>query len=184
MKKSYDYFKTLKNLSLILSNTISFIDDSKSVNKEYLCFLALKNELSENLINEFVAPIERNDIYKLSFCLNEEFSSIFKLCNFLDLSDADYSDSVRQIGDLFYRQDAVFDIRNLLKTPDKSLKFISNELLNCKKVKKSIIVETHNNLCSQNRTLIKYIIGSSGIDVVSSVEKTYNEVCAVLINNS
>ena len=82
MKKSYDYFKTLKDLSVIVSESFSGMSDSKTINKNYLCFSAMRNELSENLIDEFVAPIERDDIYNLSFCLFEEFNSVIKFCEF------------------------------------------------------------------------------------------------------
>ena len=54
MKKSYDYFKTLKDLSVIVSESFADMRDSKAINKNYLCFSAIRNELSEKLIDEFV----------------------------------------------------------------------------------------------------------------------------------
>mgnify|MGYP006974441409 CR=1 FL=1 len=111
LKKSLDYFKTLKELSNMLFEAYKFYCDSKALNKEYLCFSALKNELSENLINEFVAPIERNDIYKLSFCLSEELWQVINLFDFITLADINPLDFIGQIGDLFNKQNIVFDYK-------------------------------------------------------------------------
>lgn len=184
MKKSFDYFKTLKDLSAIVCESFDCLPDSKTINKNYLCFVALRNELSENLIDEFVAPIERDDIFKLSFCLCDEFACVMKLCEFLSLSKTDFCESVGQIGDLLHNQQEVFDLKALLKTPQKAFGVVSNELLICKKIKKSILGETRDNISYHNQPLIAYVIGSSCIETVSSVENTYNEICRVLINNS
>ena len=184
MKKSYDYFKTLKDLSVIVSESFSGMSDSKTINKNYLCFSAMRNELSENLIDEFVAPIERDDIYNLSFCLFEEFNSVIKFCEFSSLLKTGFGDSIGQIGELFYKQNNFFDLKTLLKSPEKCYSVVSAELTVCRKVKKLIIGETCANICYHNQPLIFYIAGSSGIDIVSSVEATYNEICRVLINNS
>ena len=184
MKKSYDYFKTLKELSNMLFEAFKIYCDSKALNKEYLCFSALKNELSENLINEFVAPIERNDIYKLSFCLNEEFGYVVSLCDFFNISDTNSFEYLGQIGNLFYKQSEVFDFNELLRSPQKAFKAISFQIAECKKIKKSIIAETCNVIGTQNQPLITYIIASSCVDIVSSLERTYNEIGRVLINNS
>ena len=184
MKKSYDYFKTLKELSNMLFEAYNVYCDSKALNKEYLCFSALKNELSENLINEFVAPIERNDIYKLSFCLNEEFGCVMSFSDFLGLSDTNSFEYFGQIGDLFYKQSELFDFYGLLKLPQKALKNVSLQIAECKKIKKSINAETRAIIVTQNQPLITYIIASSCVDIVSSVERTYNEIGRVLINNS
>lgn len=184
MKKSYDYFKTLKNLSVIISESFDYLCDSKTINKNYLCFSALRNELSENLIDEFVAPIERNDIYTLSFRLWEEFNYVIKLCEFLGLTKIAFSDSLREIGELLCRQTDVFDFKNLLKSSEKGYSLVSSELLDCKRVKKSIINGIGDSICCHNQPLICYAIGSSCIEVVSSIEATYNEICRVLINNS
>lgn len=184
MKKSYDYFKTLKDLSLIVSDSFESLNDLKTVNKNYLCFSAMRNELSENLIDEFVAPIERNDIYILSFRLWDEFNYVIKLCEFFSLTKTDFSDSIKQIGKLLFRQNHVFDFKNLLKSSEKGYNIVSSELLDCKKVKKSIVNGICDSICCHNQPLICYAIGSSCVEVVSSIEATYNEICRVLINNS
>ena len=80
--------------------------------------------------------------------------------------------------------DKFFDLKTLLKSPEKGYNAVSAELTVCRKVKKIIIGETCDNICYHNQPLIFYIAGSSGIDIVSSVEATYNEICRVLINNS
>lgn len=184
MKKSYDYFKTLKNLSDILFESFKSCYDYKVINKEYLCFSALKNELSENLINEFVAPIDRNDIFRLSFCLNEEFEFVINLCQFLNLSHAFSFEFLGQIGNLFNKQAEIFDLKALLKMPERTIQTISSLNSECKSVKKSIIAETRSIICSQNQPLINYVIASSGIDVISSIERTCGEISRVLINNN
>lgn len=184
MKKSYDYFKTLKDLSVIVCESFACLSDSKTVNKNYLCFSALRNELSEKLIDEFIAPIERNDIYNLTFCLYNEFGCVIKLSDFFSLSQTAFFDSLKEIGNLFYKQSEVFALKDLLKMPEKGCSCLSGELFECKKAKKIILAETSDSICSHNHPLISYAIGSSCIETVSSIETAYNEIGRVLVNNS
>lgn len=184
MKKSFDYFKTLKDLSINVFESFSCLRDSKALNKNYLYFLASKNELSKNLIDEFVAPIERNDIYILSSCLSEEFNCVVKLCEFLNLSKTGFENSLRLICSLFNKQSEIFDFKVLLKAPQRGLGTISDLLSECKKIKKLIANETCDSIYKGNQPLVFYIIGSSCIETVSTIERTLNEICRVLINNS
>ena len=184
MKKSYDYFKTLKDLSEIISESFKNYNDYKNLSKDFLCFSALRNELSVNLINEFVAPIERNDIYKLSFCLNDEFERIIKLCEFVCLSDALAFSFLGQIGNLFLRQTLVFDFKNIIKSPIKALKSVTSLTVECKNLKKIIFAEMRSVISSKNQPLISYVVASSAVELINSIESAVNEVGRVLINNN
>ena len=95
MGKSYDYFKTLKDLSSCVGDAYCSVVSGKDFRKETIKFEGSKAELSERLMNEFVAPIERNDIYRLSFCLSEELAQIAQISEFILLAEMDSFGFVR-----------------------------------------------------------------------------------------
>ena len=87
MKKSYDYFKTLKELSYCVYTVYIKAVTNGDFKKTLIKFSGLKNELSDNLIDDFVTPLERGDIYNLSFCMNKELWQIDELYNYNSLAD-------------------------------------------------------------------------------------------------
>ena len=85
MKKSFDYFKTLK----ILSESVSVIYEKTLLKQDFssnrIQFFAEKSELINNLQNEFITPLERGDIFLLEEALTEELNSVFTLQEYFDL---------------------------------------------------------------------------------------------------
>ena len=79
MKKSYDYFKMLKNLSESVSVIYAKILLNKDFSSDRIRFFAEKSELINNLQNEFITPLERGDIFFLAESLAEELCSVFSL---------------------------------------------------------------------------------------------------------
>ena len=184
MKKSYDYFKTLKDMSGCVKNSYFYAIDSKDFKKEVIQFSGNKTELSENLIDEFVAPIERNDIYKLSFCLNEELWQVIKLFDFIMLVDIGSFGFIGQIGDLFNKQSVVFSLLGDFKSTDKMMKILSESFSLCNRTKKQILNEVKSSLHSVKQPLLKYSVSCVFSELLRTVERTLCEVERVLINNS
>lgn len=184
MKKPYDYFKTLKKMSACVGDSFSKAVGKSDFKKEIIVFSGLKTELSENLINEFVAPIERNDIYKLSFCLNEELRQITELFVFFLLADKDSFSFSGQIGDLFVKQTAVFGVLSDLKSAGRTARLIREDCAVCDRLKKLIINEVKVSVQSADQPLFNYSLCCMFSQLVKSVEKTLCEAERVLINNS
>lgn len=183
MKKSYDYFKTLKDMSCCVRNSYFCAIDSKDFKKELIRFSGIKTELSESLIDEFVAPIERNDIYKLSFCLNEELWQVTNLSDFIKLVDIGSFGFVGQIGDLFNKQGDVFSFLGDFKSIDKTRKLLSESFSMCTGTKKQIFNEVKSSLQSAKQPLLKYSVSCGFSELLRTVEKTLCEVERVIINN-
>ena len=171
-------------MSLSISRAFSCTVSGTEFKKEIIQFSGMKAELSENLINDFVAPIERNDIYKLSFCLNEELLQVVNLFDFVKLSDFNSFVFIGQIGDLFNKQNNVFEMLGNLKTPEKTIKSVSENLLLCKSVRKLIHNEVVVLLQSTKQPLIKYSVCSDFLGLLRSLETTFCEIERVVINNN
>ena len=184
MKKSYDYFKTLKDMSYCVKDSYTFAVSSKDFKKEVIRFSGIKTELSESLMNEFVAPIERNDIYKLSFCLNEELWQVTNLYDFIRLADISSFGFIGQIGDLFNKQNDIFSLLGDFKSTDRTMKLISESFVLCNRTKKQILNEVKSALQSAKQPLLKYSVSCAFSELVIAVEKTFCEVERVIINNS
>jgi hypothetical protein len=158
--------------------------NDKDFKKEVIRFSGLKTELSENLMNDFVAPLERNDIYKLSFCLSEELWQVINLFDFITLADINPLDFIGQIGDLFNKQNIVFDLLENTKYPQKTLKSVSENLLFCNKVRKQVLNEVKNLLQSAKQPLIRYSLCCYFLELLRALETTFCEIERVIINNN
>ena len=84
MKKSFDYFKTLKELSRINSVVFSSVASGEDYKKHTVTFYGQRYELLERLSDDFVAPIERNEIYNLTHSLYNQFCKIMILNDIVD----------------------------------------------------------------------------------------------------
>lgn len=184
MKKSYDYFKTLKDLSECVGESYSSAVCGEDFKKYSIRFWGLKSELSECLMNDFVTPVERSDIYKLSFCLNEELWQVSELFNYISLTNADSFAFVGQIGDLFNHQNKAMAFIEDMKQSEKTLKFVTESLLKCDNLKKQILKSVRNSLEKANQPLISYSVNRSFLNLVKTIEITFSEVERVIINMS
>lgn len=171
-------------MSYCVKDSYTFAVSSKDFKKEVIRFSGIKTELSESLMNEFVAPIERNDIYKLSFCLNEELWQVTNLCDFIRLADISSFGFIGQIGDLFNKQNDIFSLLGDFKSTDRTMKLISESFVLCNRTKKQILNEVKSALQSAKQPLLKYSVSCAFSELVIAVEKTFCEVERVIINNS
>lgn len=185
LKKSYDYFKTLKNLS----DEIYIIYENILKNKDYsshrIFFFAEKSDLVNNLQNEFITPLERGDIFLLEECLTEEFNSILEFQNFLSLLNRNEFKSFDGLLLSLEKQASVFSQLKNFKSNIKLFEQCSEEVkrLNVEKknTEKAIIEAVK---CQSEQPIIKYVVNSSYLSLNKKIYKTFVETERILINNS
>lgn len=183
MKKIFDYFKTLKKMSVAVGSAYKQMVALKEFNNERIIFSGLKWELNDNLFKDFVAPIERNDIYSLSNCLNEELYYVSKLNNIIYLTDINAFTFVDCISDIFDKQSVVFNSLCDNKRYEKTLKLINESRATLNGVNSSIVLVTKNCLKSCNQPILNYAVVSGFFDIYKSIDIAFSEVQRVIINN-
>ena len=183
MKKLFDYFKTLKEMSFAVGSAYKQMVSLKEFNNERIIFSGFKWELNDNLFKDFVAPIERNDIYSLSNCLNEELYYISKLNNIIYLTDINAFTFVDCISDIFDKQCVIFNSLCDSKRYEKTLKLINESRATLNGVNSSIVLVTKNCLKSYNQPILNYAVVSEFFNIYKSIDITFSEVQRVIINN-
>lgn len=183
MKKFFDYFKTLKDMSVAVGDAYKHMVATKEFNNERIIFSGLKWELTDNLYADFVAPIERNDIYSLSNCLNEELYYISKLNNILYLTDIKPFTFTNCISEMFDKQSSIFNSLCDSKRNEKTLKLINESRATLNGVNTSIILVIKNCLKTCDQPILNYAVVSGFFDIYKSIDITFSEVQRVIINN-
>lgn len=185
MKKSYDYFKTLK----ILSEFVSVIYEKTLLKQDFFSnriqFFAEKSELINNLQNEFITPLERGDIFLLEESLTEELNSIFTVQEYFNLfSNRDII--VFQNTDKHLKtQNLIFSQLENFKSNLKLFEQCSEEIKGLNSEKKNIeklVVDALK--CKSEQPLIKYAVYSAFLDLNRKIFKTILEIERILIDNS
>lgn len=185
MKKSYDYFKTLK----ILSESISVIYEKTLLKQDFsterIRFFAEKSELINNLQNEFITPLERGDIFLLEECLTEEFNSISELQAFLGLLSKNELKKFDGLLMSFENQASVFfqlkNFKSNLKLFEQCTEEVKRLNIEKKNTEKAIIEAVK---CQSTQPLIKYVVNSAYLSLNRNIYKTFVETERILINNS
>ena len=184
MKKSYDYFKTLKDLSYCVYTVYARAVTNNDFKKTYIKFLGLKNELSENLIKDFVTPFERGDLYNLSFCMHKELWQIDELYNYNSLTDIGSFLYVNQIGDLLQKQNDVVDLLFLSKNTERISKCIDEGMNLCNSVKNRVLKNVRIALRESEQPLIAYGLNCAYLTLLESIDITFCEMERILIVKS
>lgn len=184
MKKAYDYFKTLKELSYCVYTVYIKAVTKGDFKKNLIKFSGLKNELSDNLIDDFVTPLERGDIYNLAFCMNKELWQIDELYNYDSLADIGSFLYVNQIGDILQKQNEVVDFLFLSKNTDKVSKCIDEGMNLCNCVKKRVLKNVRATLRESEQPLIAYGLNCAYLSLLESIDITFSEMERILIVKS
>lgn len=184
MKKSFDYFKTLKEMSVAVGSAYKNMVRTNEFNNETIRFSGFKWELSNNLLNEFVAPIERNDIYHLAVCLSEELYFISKLNNIISLISVKDFSFVESICSVFEKQNEIFNLLSDAKNYEKAFKIINETKATLNGVNSSVVLSIKNCLKSTSQPLLKYAVISGFFDIYKSIDETFTEIQRVVINNN
>ncbi len=185
LKKSYDYFKTLK----LLSESVSVIYDKTILKQDFssdrILFFAEKSELLNNLQNEFITPLERGDIFLLEESLTLQINSIFALQEYLSLININEFKCITNLSDTLKRQVVIIsNLKNfksnlkLFEQCSEEVKFLNNEKKNTEKAIVSVL------RCKSEQPLIKYAMYSALLDLNRKIYKTLVETERILIENS
>ncbi len=129
----------LKNLSSLNYEMFCKILNNQSISKEKVDFNSLQEEIYNNLLSEFISPIEREDIFILQKRLEEEFVAI---CSFSLLKSKEKIFS-EEIYSLLKDNVTVFSELKNFKTPKKLLKLIREN----KKYAQSLLISIINCEC-------------------------------------
>ena len=185
MKKSYDYFKTLKLLSELISEIYQKTLLKQDFSSDRIQFFAEKSELINKLQNEFITPLERGDIFLLAESLAEELNSVFTLQKYFDLINSDEITELNFSKRAFKNQVRIFSQLKDFKSNLKLFEQCSEEikLLNeeKKKIEDKVIKAVK---CRSEQPLIKYAVYSAFLDLNRKIYKTILQIERILIDNS
>ena len=185
LKKSYDYFKTLK----LLSETVSVIYEKTLLNQDFsserIHYSAEKSQLINNLQNEFITPLERGDIFLLQENISEELNSILVLQEYLCLINTNDFEEFINIGKFLKAQSVLFfDLKNyesnlrLFEQCSELIKHLNSEK---RSMEKQIIDVLK---CKKEQPLIKYAVYSALLNFNGAIYKTVLQIERILIDNS
>lgn len=125
MKKSNDYFEMLKTLSATNTAIVENVLSHTSVSKLKIDFYSSQSELYDRLIDEFLPPLDRSDIYVLSRCLEDEFNA---LCSFEIITNyknvTEFREILFKLSSLSNENTAIFSELKNFKNPKKILKAV------------------------------------------------------------
>ncbi len=126
----------LKNLSSLNYEMFCKSIKKQPISKEKIDFNSLQEEIYNNLLSEFISPIEREDIFILQKRLEEEFLAI---CSFSLLKSQNKNFFSEEISDLLNESVLVFSELKYLKTPKKLLKLLRENERQCKNLLFSLV---------------------------------------------
>ncbi len=185
LKKSYDYFKTLKllseNISVIYEKTLLKQDFSSS----RILFIAEKSELLNNLRNEFITPLDRGDIFLLAETLTEELNSVLALQEYLSLINCKDYGELKCFSKSFKTQNLIFsqlgNYKSNLKLFEQCSEGINHLNEGKRDIEKNIVKAIK---CRSEQPLIKYAVYSAFLDLNRKIYKTILQTERILIDNS
>lgn len=185
MKKSYDYFKTLKLLSELISVIYEKALLKQDFSSDRIRFFAEKSELINNLKNEFITPLERGDIFLLEESLSEELNSIFTLYEYLNLINCKDFEEIKSFDEVLKSQNKIFSQLGNFKSNVKLFERCSEEIKYLNTEKKSIEKRVVDALkCKREQPLIKYALYSEFLCLNKKIYKTILQIERILIDNS
>lgn len=155
----------LKKLSSLNYEMFCKSIKNQPISKEKIDFNSLQEEIYNNLLGEFISPIEREDIFILQKRLEEEFLmicsfSLFNKSNFFDFSSIEI---------LLKGNVAVFEELKNFKNPRKLLRLLRE---NKKSVVKLLTSEEYN------------FEKSKVLKIVQKIFNTLTEIERIILNNN
>lgn len=184
MKKSFDYFKMFKEMSFSVCSSYAKMIKSEDFNSDLIRFSGLKWELLNTLLNEFVAPIERNDIYYLTQCLTDELNCISNINTFLPLVDINTFNFKESVTSVLNQQTSVFYSLKEVKNYNKIFKSISENKATLNGINTSINILCKNRCASKCFDLNEYIVFHNFSCLYKSIDRLYSEIQRIIINNN
>jgi hypothetical protein len=158
-----------------------FICKPDKFKKDVLFFNGIRRELSEKLLLEFVAPIERNDIYNLSSHLSKEIGALNQLSVFCNCNTPEIlTDDIKVV--LSGQSDSIGRL-NERKSYLSLFDYIVENRLKTEGIKNHIIFDTEKILKSGSNILWDFLVISSLVKFIESIEAAFCELERIVINN-
>lgn len=184
MKKNYGYFKTLEKMSGLVYDSFSSVCDYGKCDSRRLTFAGEKSELLTNLINDFITPIERGDIFLLAQCLSEELEAVENLSEYDPLFFADCKDFSRTLRRSMENQNSVFGRLGNLKNAPRLIAVCQDELLVCGSLSGRIRKKVKITASSESHNLADYAVCCAYMTLLKSISNTFLQIEKILIDNS
>lgn len=185
MKKSYDYFKTLKILSDAVFSIYLKILKNQDFSSDRIQFFAEKSELINNLQNEFITPLERGDIFLLAECLTDEIYSVFSLQEYMNLIDRkeyqDFNTILKSLEEQKIILSRICNFKSNIKLFEQCSEEIKKLNADKKEIEKHIVQALK---CQAEQPLIAYAVYSALLDLNKKIYKTILQSERILIDNS
>ncbi len=182
MKKSFDYFKTLKDLACINQQSFDALSTGKDFKNDSITFYGKRYELLQRLSDDFVAPIERNDIYNLTNCIYSQFCEIVVLGDIID-DIALLNEFINDFKALFKIQADILQYFNKKSNYPILIKLSRNGQQQAISLGRSISSVACNRLKDDSQLIYKCFVLSKLIDFCFGINKTLCECERVAINN-
>ena len=185
LKKSFDYFKTLKKLAVCCEDTFNEVINGNKSGNQSVVFMGMKNELTDNLRKDFITPFDRGDIFVLSDCLFNQFLLLSELSGFVSVNGDDCSYICKLLSEAYNKQSIVFSLINESKDNTNAFSLckegyasvINTSVAITKKIKKCVFG-------CESQPLYKYSVYSALLEISRSVQYTFSQTERILINNS
>lgn len=144
-------------------------------------FPGLRWELSRKLVDEFVAPIERNDIYNLCCCLDKEMWQIGKIQR---ISHKFYPPEKQQFISLLSTQTKLMAEICDLKHYSLYLEEIKSCRNNIRDLKIQLLKAINSSLQNNSKALLSYVYMSYNLEFAELIGNTFTETEGVILNNT
>lgn len=183
MKKSFDYFKTLKEMSRINRSVFSAVASGKDYNFHTVSFYGCRYELLQRLSEDFVAPIERSEIYNLTYSL---YNQLCKLTILADVSDGAVgltNEHISAFDGLFSVQGNVLFALGQKSDYASSIKLCRQAQQQLLTLKRSIVAYMFNGLSSSKQPLYRCVVLNCVADFCDSINNTLSVCERGFINN-
>ncbi len=184
MKKSFDYFKTLKTLTENLSDAFRLSVENKAYDKLFLSFCANKTELIDNLKNDFITPIERGDIFILSDIFSREMNQINILNDYSAFVWLEAEEVKKSLQKLLVFQVDVFGKICSEKLNINVINKCNDGYLQSQKLSKDIYKLIKNTVVGYcENPLLKYTIYVAFLDLSRQINCAFSETERIILNN-
>ena len=185
MKKSFDYFKTLKTLTQNLNNIFRLSVENKDFDKLYLSFCANKTELVDNLKNDFITPIERGDIFILSDIFSREMNQVIILNDYSSFAWLEVDVVRNSLQNLLVIQENIFDKIFTEKLTMNVVAKCNEGYLQSQKLSKEIYRLIKNTVVGYCESpLLRYTIYVVLLDLSKLMSCAFSETERIILNNS
>lgn len=184
MKKSFDYFKTFKIITENLNSIFKLSVSNQDFSKQYFMLIADKNEILDNLKNDFITPIERGDIFILCDIFSREMCTIGTIYEYSGFTWSESEEVKAQLQLIFDFQVSVFQ-RLYSERINYNLFSLCNDGYNqALKLKKDIYKYVKSTVTGNcEKPLLRYVTYVTFLELSEVLIQAFSETGRIILNN-